>query len=292
MILVTGATGTSGAEIVKQLSYDAVPVRIMVRDPARAMELTGPGVEVVQGDFARPDTLAAALEGVDRALLLSAVHPDQVQWQNSFIAAAKDAGVRQVVKFSALGAALDSPLTWGRWHAETERALEASGMAWTILQPSMFMQNILMFAPTIHAQGAFYAPMGDAKVGMVDVRDIATVAVRTLTERGHEGQRYAITGPEALSFHEVAARLAHVLGKPVKYVPVDPATARQGMQGAGMPAFLIDGLLELYAYWAAGHGELTTPVVSDVARKQPFTFDEFARDYAAYFANVHAPAHG
>lgn len=290
MILVSGATGQIGSELVKQLDYDGVPVRALVRDPARAAELAGPGVEIVQGDFNRPETLARALEGVERAFLLVAVDPRMVQLNQNFLDAAKKAGVKHVVRLSAQGSAVDSPLVLGRWHGESDRALERSGLDWTVLQPSMFMQNIVGYAGSIRDQGAFYAPMGHGKVGMVDVRDIAEVAVAALTESGHTGQRYAITGPEALSFDDAASKLSHALGKAVRYVDVEPAQARQGMLGSGMPDWFADALLELFAVWKAGHGELVTPVVSDVARKQPITFDEFARDYAPVFGGAGTPA--
>jgi uncharacterized protein YbjT (DUF2867 family) len=286
MILVTGATGTTGSEVVKQLAYDEFPVRALVRDPARAEALAGPGVEIVQGDFGKPETLALALAGVTRVYLVAPPGPDQVALEAAFIQAAKTAKVKHIVKLSALGAGADARWRWGRWHAEGERALKASGMAYTILRPNAFMQNMLGFVPDILQTGAFHVPAGDGRIGMVDVRDLATVALKTLTEKGHEGKTYEITGAESLSYHDVAAKLSKALGKTVKYVPADPSDARLAMAKGGVPDWLADALIELHAFSASGGGDVTTPVVSDLARKQPFTFDEFARDFAPALATL------
>ncbi|MDQ6704605.1 MAG: SDR family oxidoreductase [Acidobacteriota bacterium] len=283
MILLTGATGTSGSEIAKQLSGAGASFRALVRDPRAAGPLSGLNVELAEGDLGKPETLKKPLEGIDHALLLSSPDERQVELQGNFIEAAKSAGVNHVVKFSAIGAAPDSISKFLRWHAQTERQLEQSGMGYTHLRPSSFMQNFLQSAGTIQSQSAIYAPIGDAKISYVDVRDIAAVAVKTLTEPGHEGKTYIITGPESLSHTDIAEKLSKALGKKVNFVDLPPEAYKQAVMGAGVPEWLADGLNELYTDWRTGSIAAVSSVVSEVAKKQPISFDQFARDHAAAF---------
>lgn len=283
MILITGATGTAGSEIVKRLSAVGKPFRVLVRNREKAARLAGPGVEIAEGDLGKPDSLDRALEGVEKALLLSSPDPKQVELQGNFIQAAKRAGVKHVVKFSAMGAAADSQMTLARWHGQTEKQLEQSGMAYTHLQPNQFMQNFLGFAPSIAAEGVFYAPLKQARSSVVDVRDIAAVASAVLTGAGHEGKTYVITGPEALTYAQIAEKLSTVAGRKVNYIDVTPEQSKAGMIAAGMPAWLADAVNELYIPWSQGAGATTTNVIREVAGKQPTGFDQFARDHAAVF---------
>jgi uncharacterized protein YbjT (DUF2867 family) len=284
MILITGATGTNGSEIVKLLSRSGVPCRAMARtlpksDAARAL----PGVEFVCGDFTDPATLAPVLEGVETALLISSIDPRLPELQGNFVAAARREGVRRVVKFSGLGADPASPWRFARWHGDAEKRLEDSGLAFTHLRPNQFMQVYLRFAPTIAAQGKFFAASRDARVSPVDARDIAAVALAVLTRPGHLDRRYEITGPEALTYSEIADRLSMALGRPVTYVDVPLAVARQAVLDSGMPEWFADGQAEQFRLrWAGGQSAVTT-VIRDIARRPPTTFAEFARDHAAAF---------
>jgi uncharacterized protein YbjT (DUF2867 family) len=235
------------------------------------------------GDFSQPETLAQALAGVERVFLLSPPSPQQVQWQGNLIDAAKQAKVKHIVKLSALGAAEHSPISVVQWHWQTEQHLKASGLPYTILQPHFFMQNILGFASSIIAAGKFYAPMREGRISLVDVRDIAAVAVAALTEDGHTGKTYIVTGPEAVSFADIAAQLSRAIGQPVSYVDVAPEAARRSMLSTGMPAWFVEDLILLYEAFSAGHGELVTDVVAAVAKKPPLSFEQFARDYAQVF---------
>jgi uncharacterized protein YbjT (DUF2867 family) len=283
MILVTGATGTTGSEIVKQLSALGIYVRALVRNREKAAKLVGPNVEIVMGDLDKPETLDTALSGVERALLLPANTPQQVEQERNFIEAAKRAGTRHVVKFSVFGANVSSSARIARWHGQTEKLLEESGIPFTHLRPNFFMQNLLWFAPTITAEGVFYLPLKDAKVSLVDIRDIAAVAVKTLTEEGHEGKTYTITGPEALTFEEVAEKLAAATGKKVTYTNVSPQDFKQSLLTWGLPEWYADDLNDLYKEVASGYNLQVTNVVADVAHKQPISFDQFARNHAHVF---------
>lgn len=283
MILVTGATGTIGSQVVKLLREKGVELRAFVRDPNKASSIRGPGVDIVQGDMGTPATLDAAMKGIDKVFLLSVGDPRQVELQGDVINAAKRAGAEHIVKLSAQGASPDSPVSLARWHYETEKQLENSGLAYTHLRPTFFMQNFLGYVSTIKADGAFYVPMHETKLNMVDARDIAAVAVATLTEQGHAGKAYEITGPEALSFAEAADKLAAAIGKPVRHVYVSPDAARNSMLASGMPRWLVDDLLKLFELFDAGLATAVTSTVAEVARRQPHTFDQFARDYASFF---------
>lgn len=283
MILITGATGTNGREIVKQLSDTSTQVRALVRNSYKVADLKKLGVEIVEGDFDKPETLDNALKGVDKALMLPPNDLRAVELQRNFIEAAKRAGTKHIVKFSAMGADPDSPMRIGRWHGETEKLLEVSGIPFTHLRPNSFMQNMLGFAPTVANQGVFYQPGGNASVSHVDVRDIAAVAVKTLTEEGHTGKIYTITGTEALTFDQVAEKLSAVIGKPVKYVNVSPEEFKQSLMNWGQPDWLADTLNELYQMYRNGWGDEVTDEISRVAKKQPITLDQFFQDHIQVF---------
>jgi uncharacterized protein YbjT (DUF2867 family) len=283
MILVTGGTGTSGSEITRLLAAAGEEFRLMARDPRRAEGLRRPGVEVVAGDFGRPESLDAALRGVTRALLLTPPDERQAEQQTRFVEAAKRAGVRHVVKFSAAGADPASPARFLRQHGESERAIQSSGLAWTFLRPPFFMQNLLGLAGMVKG-GTLYQPAGDGRAAFVDVRDIAAVAVKALTQNGHEGKVHEITGPRSLSHGDVAAAFSSVLGREVKYANVPPEAARQAMLGGGMDAWQVDGILELYALLREGKFDRVTDTVKRVAGREPTTIEQFISDHRGAFA--------
>jgi len=282
MILVTGATGKSGREIVTQLSAANVPLRALVRDAGKAGELAAlPHVEIFAGDLSQPATLDAALEGVERALLLSSPAPEAVELQGNFIEAAQRAQTPpHIVKFSALGTDANAPEGFLKWHGQTEAQLAASGLPYTNLQPTMFMQEILN---SWGGRDTIYLPMDDARIAVVDIRDIAAVAVKTLTEDGHEGKSYPITGPESLSFHDIAEKISDATGKRVNYVSISPDDFRKALLGMGMPEWLADALVQLHDSLRAGDGAEVSPTVQDVADKRPIKFDEFVHEHAEKF---------
>ncbi len=283
MILVTGATGTNGSEIVKQLCATGAKVRALVRNSVKAEVIAQPGVEIIEGDFSKPETLKAALQGVEKAIFLPPFDPRMVEWQSSFIEAAKHAGIKHIVKFSVLGANPNSPVSLLKWHGQGEKQLEESGISFTHLRPNGFMQNFLALAPTISTQGVFYQPADDAKISHVDVRDIVAVAVKSLTEDGHENKVYTITGPQALSFDEIALQLTALTGKQVKYINVSPEDFKRSLLGFKQPEWLADAVNELFEFYRSGYGSIVTDVVAEVTNKQPVSFDQFTKDYAQVF---------
>jgi uncharacterized protein YbjT (DUF2867 family) len=284
MILVTGATGLNGAEVVRRLSARNIPARALARDPARARALSSlPHVEVVPGDMARPETLGPALRGVERAMLISSSVPEMLDVQSSFIDAARAAGVRHVVKLSGIMPELDSPFRFARMHGEIERRLEASGLAFTHLRAGEFMPSYFRQVPSILAQGALFLPMEDARIASIDVGDIAEVAIAALTTSAHEGKTYPLTGPAALTMAEVAAALSAVTGRPIRYVNVPPEEARRRQLAVGVPPYLADALFELFAERRNGKEADVSAVIPTVFGWQPTSFAEFAARNAAIF---------
>ena len=283
MILVTGATGRTGSEVVKELIAKGEQVRALVRDPERAEAIRGPGVELVVGDVEKPETWDAALNGVDKAFLLSPEGPQMAELHGKFAEAANNAGVRHLVRMSILVANPDSPLAIGRWHGEADQNVANSGIPYTIIRPAYFMQNIIGSARMIAMESAFPGAMGDGKVGVIDTRDIGNVAATILTSDGHDGKTYPLTGPESLSLGELAGKLSAVLGKEVKYVNVSQADAKSGMMAMGMPDWMADGWAAMATMISTGAANMVTPMVKEVTGQEPRSFDEFARDYSGAF---------
>lgn len=281
MILVTGATGTVGSEVVKQLLEAGQKVRVLVRDPAKAAKFGGK-VEVVQGDLDKPETLGPAFAGVDKAFVL-AMGLDLPKLEGNAFDAAKKAGVKHIVKLSALGASIEPGIEISRWHHACEEKLKATGIAWTMLRPGNFASNALSWAGSIKGQSSVFQPSGEGKTAPIDPRDLAAVAVKVLTTEGHEGKGYELTGPEALSAAEQVEKIGAAIGKPLRFVDVPEAAAREGMLKSGMPEAIVGPLLELMALIRAGYGATLTPTVEELLGRKPRTFDEWARDHAGAF---------
>ena len=279
MILVTGASGNVGGEIVQQLLALKQPVRVFVRDERKIAHL-GQQVECAVGDLEKVETLEAALQGVDHLFLNTGGFGTQ-QDQNA-VNAAQRAGVQHVVKLSTFGAG-EPTHAIDQWHYAKEQVLQTSGLAWTMLRPGQFMSNCLQWAGSIKAQSSVYFPGGEGKVAPIDPRDIAAVAVIALTQPGHAGKAYQLTGPELLTVAEQVQILARLLGKPLHYVDVPPAVADEQMRKAGMPPMLVDALSELTAMLRAGHGAYHTDTVAQVTGRPAHTFEEWGRDNIAAF---------
>ena len=285
MILITGATGRVGGTTLKQLSTRGVAVRALVRNAEKAAQVASPLVETVIGDLAQPRSLESALDGITAALLVSPLDPHQVEIQGHFIDAAKRAGRVHVVKISGLGTALNSSVRSGRWHAQTEKHLEDSGLPFTHLRPPFFMQNILRFAPTIRASGEFSGSMNQGKVAMIDVEDIAAVAVTALTTAAHVGKAYTLTGPEALAYTDVAEKLSQLLGRTVTYKDTPLAAMRERLLASGMPEWHVDVQVDFSTALSAGHASVVTDTVEVVTGRPARTLEQFIRAHLALFTS-------
>jgi uncharacterized protein YbjT (DUF2867 family) len=283
MILVTGAGGTVGSEVLKQLREHGASARAAFHSPDKTKRAKAQGVDAVTLDFADRASIAAALKGVDKVFLLGPTVPNQIELENNVVDEATKAGVKHIVKLSVLGAA-DEKFTFAKWHRAVEKNIERSGMAFTFLRPISFMQNTInYYLPTIQSDGAFYLPEGEAKTSLIDVRDIAAVAVKALTSSGHEGKAYDLTGPGALTNAEVAKKLSTAAGREIRYVNVPPDAFKEGALKADMPEVYVDALVDLHLFIAAGGSEKVYADVERVLGRKPHTFDQFARDYADVF---------
>lgn len=291
MILITGATGTNGQEIVKQLAARGVAVRAMVRNLEKGEPLKAFNAELVEGDFSNPASLDAALKGVDKALMLPPIAPNAVELQRNFIEAAKKAGTAYIVKFSAIGADPNSPMRLGRWHGDAEQMLADSGIAYCTLRPNGFMQNFFAFAPLIANQGIFTQPGGQSSISHIDVRDISEAIVQTLlNETAHAGKAYTLTGPESLSFDQVADNFAQVLGHPVQYIDQAPEEFKANMLAWGQPEWLADTFNEMFALYRTGWGAEVTEDFTTITGHAPRSFKQFIQDHRQAFMPEAAPA--
>jgi uncharacterized protein YbjT (DUF2867 family) len=286
-ILITGATGTVGSEVVKQLS--AKGENIIVKAAARsATDNTFENlnrVQVVQLDYDKPDSLAVALKGVDKLFLLTPFQSNMVDLTSNLVSEAKKAKVKYIAKQSVMGADAEPGITPGRLHRQAEKIIEESGIPFTFLRPNFFMQNFVnYYSNLIRSQGAFYIPAGDAKVSFVDVRDIAAVAVKSLiNDNQQKGRAYNITGGEALSYGQAAEILSKAVGKKINYVNVTDQDARNGMKDMSMDEWTIKSMIELFEITRAGYVSEISPIVEQVTGNKPITFSQFAKDYAGAF---------
>ncbi len=272
MIFVAGASGTVGSELVKALSKRQIRFRV----GHHQRPVGAPGAESVPFDYEKLDTIKSALAGAEAVFLLSGLVTPELK----VVREAKAAGVKRLVKLSVWGAA-EEAFSFAKWHRPVEREIEASGLRWTFLRPNGFMQNVVNFmGATIKAQGAFYAPEAEARISHVDARDIAEVAATVLTGAGHEGKAYTLSGPQALTYGEIADTLSRVLGRKISCVSISDDDYRKGAMGAGMPEVYADALVDLARYYREGGAARVTADVKAVTGREPIAFEQFARDHA------------
>jgi uncharacterized protein YbjT (DUF2867 family) len=283
-ILVTGATGTVGRDVTKQLARKGAALRAGVRDQAKARKQFGADIALATFDFEDAASFPGALKGVEKVFLLPPLMPNQMEVANAFADAAKRTGVRHIVKLSAIGADTGPPYTFGKWHASNEQHIRESGLAFTFLRPNSFMQNFMNYFPP--RDGTIYLPWGDGKASLVDTRDIAAVAAEALTSDGHEGKTYTLTGPAALGIAEVASILSEVAGREINYVDVPESAARDGMLQAGLPRWQVEPLLELHAINKQNRWSAVTADIEKVTGKPATAFAQFARDHAEKFQAI------
>jgi len=288
MILLTGATGKAGSLIANEFAQKRESVRILVRDRTKAKRLEKvPTAEIVEGDMSKRSSLGSALKGVNRVLMISGPSMDLVETQCTFIDACKSAGVRHVIKFSGLDARPETTFPFGLMHKKVEEYLESSGLAWTHLRPTGFMQEYLRETPGIIHEGALYFALGDVKLNPIDLVDVAKVGFLLLRDGGHEGAQLPMTGPEALSMAEVADRISRANGRTVRYVAVPPIARRQALIAHGVPPEFADALDRQVEERLKGGLEsqvdLSTHKLFNI---RPTTFLEFAQRNAEAFGEA------
>ena len=277
MILVTGANGNVGSEAVRLLAERGAPVRALVR---RVDAAPGGGVDVAVGDFESPRTLDEALRGVATVVLVSPAVPAQ---EIAVIDHAVRAGVGHIVKISSK-ASVDSPVERRRGQARIEAHLASSGVEHTVLRANAYIQNLLAMAPAVRATNAFIMSAGDGQVGLTDARDVAAVAAAVAVEpAAHAGRTYWPTGPELLTYDDVAATLSELLGRPVQYRRVTPDEHRTAMLTAGVPEAIANSNAQAFELIAQGDAAWITGDVKTVARVAPRSLRSFLTEHINAF---------
>jgi uncharacterized protein YbjT (DUF2867 family) len=283
MILLTGVTGKTGGATAQALLARGVKFRALVRNAEKAAPLAAAGAELVTGDVADPAVLARALAGVEKALLLVPNGEQQLGLETQFTDAAKRAGVNHLVKLSSIEATATTKVPIAAIHYAAEQYIEQSGLAWTFVKPSFFMQNFLANAGTIKEQGKFFLPMGTGQVATIDCADIGAAIAAVLTTPGHAGKRYELTGPEVLDFGAIAARMSSVLGRPVQYVDVPPAAYRGTLARFLTNEWHLNAVMALFGEIAACHDAYTTDTVQRLTGRAPASIDDFVARHRAVF---------
>jgi uncharacterized protein YbjT (DUF2867 family) len=286
-ILITGATGNVGSAVLDILSSTDANLRALVHDEPKAQSLRDRGVEAILGDFLDPESLAPALEGVGTVLLITPIHPEQVRQAANVIEAARDSdNDPRIVRLSVAQASHEAPTKNSRQHAQIEEELISSRLPYTLLRPTTFMQNTLATARAVASEGRIYQPFKDGKLGMIDARDMGKVAAKVLTEEGHEGKTYTLTGPAAISFHDIAEMLSAVLRKKVDYVPISLEKAKEAMLGMGLSEWKAEVLIEYARAHSQGYSNFTTEDVEQLTGHPATSYREFATNFARAFGGA------
>jgi uncharacterized protein YbjT (DUF2867 family) len=255
----------------------------MMRRNGAASRLGPTSAEVVHADFDDAGSIRAALHGVRAAYLVTPSSPEAEGQQVRFAELAAEAGVEQLVKLSQFAAAEDPPVRFLRYRAAAEWHIRELGIDHTFLRPNLFFQGFLSFAALIAKEGRFFAPVGDARVSSVDARDIAAVAAACLTEPGHLGKTYTVTGPEAITHAEIGGAIAGATGREVAFAEIPPEAFAAALRGTGMPGWRVEGLVEDYAHDARGEASEVFPTVRSLTGREPRGVATFARDHAGTF---------
>ncbi|MCP3923078.1 MAG: SDR family oxidoreductase [Desulfobacterales bacterium] len=276
MLFVTGATGKTGQKLVKYLSEKNERFQIGVRSPEKTSFVERKNIEIINFDFMDINSINTALKNVDKLFLLTPIIENQVEITKQIVDVAKKSGVNYIVKLSAIGSEDNRDLQLIRWHRETDRYIEESGISFTILRPNSFMDNFINYGASIKTDGKLYMPRGEGKVSYISVEDVAAVACEVLTTKGHKNKIYDITGPEAISVSDVALAISKATGRPVEYVDIPEKIARQTMESAGYPKWMTEILMEVNNAIKAGTLSEVTTVARDITGKFTANIKEWA----------------
>lgn len=278
MVLVTGATGGIGKELCRLLAQSHIPARAMCRSQEQLAQFTRIGLEAVQGDFGHADQIRKAMYGCQQLFLLTPPVPQQAEWERLTIDLAVETGIERIIRVSAADANLTTRVPWAKAHAEADHHLRSKPIDWTILRPVAFMQNFFESAHSI-AQGVLPHITGEGQLSYIDSRDIAAVARQLLTQQGHQGAVYYLTGPDSLSAGDIAVCLTEALGHPVREVKLAVSAMREQLKSGGLSDWLINAMIEQFALVAGGYDIDTTEEVKRLTGQPARTFAQFARDY-------------
>jgi len=284
MILLTGLTGTIGRRVAKRLLKSGHNFTVLLKDADKASDLKSKKVTLVKGGLSKPDSIKKAMEGIENAFLLPPSTENQFRLEKNFIDAAKEAGVKHLVKYSAIGADPDSPSTILKRYGQSEKYLKDSGLRYTLIRPNLFMQNFVDFyGQQIRKKKEIRLPLKNAKCGYVDVRDTARLINKVLTSNGNKSTIYTVTGPESLSCLEVTELFSEAMGKKINYVEIKLKEFKRDMVDAGVKESVAEAYSELYKLAREGIYDLVTDDIYKVTGRQPHTFEEFLDDNIKFF---------
>lgn len=283
-ILVAGANGLNGRALLSALANARIPARAMVRNNNHVTNLANETTEIVQADLQDVDSLKTALKGIESAYIVTAIQENCVQLFNNFFSAAKKAGVQHVIKISGLGAAADSTSQILRQHYQSDQLLINSGLNYTIIRPNSFFQNILHHKHSIRAKSRFGIFMGNASQSLVDVRDVALATLEILNNKNHSNKVYQLTGPQALTYHNIADHFSEILHRPIRYRPISISHAKQELLAGGIPRWNANALTEIQETFATGQFSFITEDLKMILGRTPNTFIEFLRDHKVEFS--------
>ncbi len=278
-ILVTGATGNIGSALVPLLAArSGCVVRAMSRNPGKHADTFASAVQLVAGNFENEESLHVAMRDVDSVILIAPPSPDCVRHNRAIFNAALQSGVRKIVRISAIKASEDGKTANTRLHGECDTLLKESGLVYTILRPNYFMQNILMSLGSIEAENCFFAGMGDGKLAMIDVRDVAECAATAAMSGEFEHSVFEISGPKSVSFSDVASVLSEIANRPISYNAVSPEDVEVSLLQMGFTDWMATLLREYSAAYGEGWGDLVTDNVDRLTGHPPRSFRQYATD--------------
>lgn len=284
MFLVTDAAGHVGKAVIAELVQHSAPVRVLHQIPGDPLAAPST-VQIAPFNLSDPASVQRSVEGVEAIFLACPSQPQVTEAQLRLVDAARAAGVKRIVQLSCVGA--DENMCCARllrWYGEAESAVAARGLPVTRLRPTILLQMLLEFAPSILQQGLIAGPFRSTKWMWVDARDVAAVACAALRDAKHANQTYVITGAEYISYDEVAERMGAVLGKKIRYTDITANEARGWLQAKGVPPVMVEAKLELWDACASNLINVApTNVVTEVTGREPRSIEDFARDYRAQF---------
>ena len=283
MILITGATGKTGSATAKSLGEQGERFRALIRNEEKKEGLESIGGEVVIGSIENTDVVNQSMQGVKTVLVLLPNSESQLALEKQLVDSAKQAGVERIVKMSSIEATPDATSPIPKLHLESEEYIKQSGLAWTMIKPNFYMQNLLASAGTIKDQGKIFLPMGEGKTGMIDTTDVGKVIAKVLSEDGHESMNHEITGPEILSFYEVAEIFSKALGKQVDYVDVPMDAYKETLGQFLTNQWHLDAVIDLFKGIAEGGIEDKTNTFNELTGETPKSLSQFLAENSFIF---------
>ena len=283
MILITGATGKTGSATAKSLGEKGETFRALIRNEEKKEGLESLGGEVVIGSIENTEVVNQSMQDVKTVLVLLPNSESQLALEKQLVDSAKQAGVERIVKMSSIEATPDATSPIPKLHLESEEYIKQSGLAWTMIKPNFYMQNLLASAGTIKEQGKIFLPMGNGKTGMIDTTDVGKVLAKVLSEDGHESMNHEITGPEILSFYEVAEIFSQVLVKQVDYVDVAMDAYKETLGQFLTNQWHLDAVIDLFKGIAEGGIEDKTDTFNELMGETPKSLSQFLAENSFIF---------